>query len=119
MQQIGSAGLLTTRVGVFVTGPHLQSGVVQRPGAASEASTKSRHGISGVGCPGARREQRLAERFLENEALRGDLDDADLAAVQDWLLAASSGWRSRPAALTMPPPSRCSTRGRLGCGRWW
>jgi hypothetical protein len=32
------------------------------------------------------REQRLAERFLENEALRGDLDDATWQPVQDWLL---------------------------------
>ena len=32
------------------------------------------------------REQRLAERFLEDEALRGDLDDATWQPLQDWLL---------------------------------
>jgi len=33
------------------------------------------------------REQRLAERLLEDEALRGDLDDATWQPIQDWLLA--------------------------------
>jgi hypothetical protein len=33
------------------------------------------------------RERRLAERFLEDEALRGDLDDATWQPLQDWLLA--------------------------------
>lgn len=32
------------------------------------------------------RERRLAERFLEDEALRGDLDDATWQPLQDWLL---------------------------------
>src|SRR5215207_4883523 len=33
------------------------------------------------------RERRLAERFLEDEALRGDLDDATWQPLQGWLLA--------------------------------
>ena len=33
------------------------------------------------------RERRLAERLLEDEALRGDLDDATWQPIQDWLLA--------------------------------
>jgi hypothetical protein len=33
-----------------------------------------------------RREQRLAERFLEDEALRAGLDDATWQPLQDWLL---------------------------------
>jgi hypothetical protein len=32
------------------------------------------------------REQRLAERFLEDEALRGELEDDAWQPVQDWLL---------------------------------
>jgi len=37
--------------------------------------------------PVASREQRLAERLLEDEALRDDLDDATWQPIQDWLLA--------------------------------
>jgi hypothetical protein len=33
------------------------------------------------------RERRLAERLLEDEGLRGDLDDATWQPIQDWLLA--------------------------------
>lgn len=35
----------------------------------------------------ADRERRIAERLLEDEALRGDLDDATWQPIQDWLLA--------------------------------
>jgi hypothetical protein len=35
------------------------------------------------------REQRLAERLLEDEALRRDLDDATWQPLQDWLLEAA------------------------------
>ena len=37
--------------------------------------------------PLASRGQRLAERLLEDEALRDDLDDATWQPIQDWLLA--------------------------------
>lgn len=36
----------------------------------------------------AAREERLAERFLEDEALRGNLDGATWQPLQEWLLAA-------------------------------
>ncbi len=36
----------------------------------------------------AQRERRLAERFLEDEALRRGLDDATWQPIQDWLLLA-------------------------------
>ncbi len=32
------------------------------------------------------REERLAERLLDDEALRGSLDDATFQPIQDWLL---------------------------------
>jgi hypothetical protein len=44
----------------------------------------------------ADRERRLAEQWLEDEALRGDLDDATWQPIQDWLLAVAS----RAAAAT-------------------
>lgn len=50
----------------------------------------------------ANRERRLAERFLEDEALRGDLDDATWQPVQDWLLRACG----RVAAATASQDDR-------------
>ena len=49
--------------------------------------------------PLASREQRLAERLLEDEALRDDLDDATWQPIQDWLLAAVRRVASSTVAL--------------------
>jgi hypothetical protein len=38
----------------------------------------------------ATRERRLAERLLEDESLRGSLDDATWQPIQDWILAAAT-----------------------------
>lgn len=44
-----------------------------------------------------RRERRLAERLLDDESLRGDLDDTTWQPLQDWLLAVAA----RLAAATV------------------
>jgi hypothetical protein len=40
--------------------------------------------------PGADRARALAERWLEDESLRGDLDDQTWQPIQDWLLAVAA-----------------------------
>lgn len=47
----------------------------------------------------AERERRLAERLLEDEALRGELDDAAWQPIQDWLLARAARLAASTAAL--------------------
>ena len=45
----------------------------------------------------AARERSLAERWLEDESLRGDLDDQTWQPIQDWLLALASRLASTTA----------------------
>lgn len=61
----------------------------------------------------AARERRLAERLLEDERLRGDLDDEAWQPIQDWLLqgaalvaAATSGLDDATANDVLDEASR-------------
>ena len=58
------------------------------PAAAAPSDTRA-----------ANRERRIAERLLEDEALRGDLDDATWQPIQDWLLARVHHLAASTAAL--------------------
>jgi hypothetical protein len=57
---------------------------------------------SGAPAPGERvtdRERSLAERWLEDESLRGDLDDDTWQPIQDWLLAVAAHVAAATAGL--------------------
>ena len=76
-----------------------------RPAAPAPAPSGSRV---------ADRERRIAERLLEDEALRGDLDDATWQPVQGWLLArvrllatSTAAPVASVTARTQPSPSVC------------
>lgn len=48
----------------------------------------------------AARQERAAERLLEDERLRGDLTDDEFQPLLDWALAASDGLAARTAGLS-------------------
>ncbi len=62
-----------------------------QPGATPAASVSSRAAI-------AARQERAAERLLEDEALRGDLADEEYRPLLDWALAASDQLVARTAS---------------------
>ncbi len=58
------------------------------------------------------REQRLAERLLEDEALRGGLDDATWQPIQSWLLRAIARIAASTSGLDAPRAQRALDEGQ-------